>query len=83
MTFINLNKNLNDQISRVAYIKFVDVWFLVCTIFIFASLLEFALVNYIARSKDKVIITGQGSMKIFKEGLKEVSRSAFTTPSLR
>ena len=83
LTFINLNKNLNDQISRVAYIKFGDVWFFVCTLFIFSSLLEFALVNYIARSKDKVVIQGQGSIGIIKEGLKEVSRSAFTTPSLR
>ena len=83
LTFINLNKQLNDQISRVAYIKFVDVWFLVCTIFIFASLLEFAFVNYIARSKDSVTIDGEGGMSIFKEGLKELSRSAFTTPSLR
>ena len=83
LTFINLNKQLNDQISRVAYIKFVDVWFLVCTVFIFASLLEFAFVNYIARSKDSVTIHGEGGMSIFKEGLKELSRSAFTTPSLR
>ena len=83
LTFINLNKQLYDQISRVAYIKYVDVWFLVCTVFIFASLLEFAFVNYIARSKDSVTIHGEGSMAIFKEGLKELSRSAFTTPSLR
>ena len=83
LTFINLNKNLNDQISRVAYVKFVDVWFLVCTVFIFASLLEFAFVNYIARSKASVTIHGEGGLSIFKEGLKELSRSAFTTPSLR
>ena len=99
LTFINLNKILNDQISRVAwgmgrgggydqisrvaYVKFVDVWFLVCTVFIFASLLEFAFVNYIARSKESVTIHGEGGLSIFKEGLKELSRSAFTTPSLR
>ena len=36
--------------SHVGYIKFIDVWFLVTTVFIFASLLEFALVNVIFRS---------------------------------
>ena len=51
--------------------------------FIFASLLECAFVNYIARSKDSVTIHGEGGMSIFKEGLKELSRSAFTTPSMR
>ena len=54
-----------------------------CTIFIFASLLEFAFVNYIARSKESVTLQGDGGMNIFKEGFKELSKSAFTTPSLR
>jgi len=51
LTFINLHKNINDKVSRVQYIKFIDIWFLTSTIFIFTSLIEFALVNSIDRGR--------------------------------
>ena len=39
------------NLPKVSYIKFIDIWFLVCTCFIFFSLMEFALVNIISRRK--------------------------------
>ena len=36
---------------KVNYVKFIDIWFLACTCFIFLSLLEFAVVNTIWRRK--------------------------------
>ena len=36
---------------KVNYVKFIDIWFLSCTCFIFLSLLEFAVVNTIWRRK--------------------------------
>ena len=77
--------------------KFIDIWFLACTCFIFLSLLEFAVVNTIWRRKydlislnttltrsshcrDTVHIKRLTSGKIFREGLKEVKRTAFSTP---
>ena len=38
-------------ILKVNYVKFIDIWFLACTCFIFLSLLEFAVVNTIWRRK--------------------------------
>ena len=49
LTYINLHKNINDNVSRVHYIKYIDIWFLVSTFFIFLSLVEFAIVNSIQR----------------------------------
>lgn len=37
--------------AQVSYIKATEVWFIVCTAFIFGSLLEFAFVNTIWRRK--------------------------------
>lgn len=51
LTFINLHKNINDKVSKVQYIKYIDIWFMTSTIFIFLSLLEFALVNSIVRGR--------------------------------
>ena len=40
---------------KVNYVKFIDIWFLACTCFIFLSLLEFAVVNTIWRRKYDLI----------------------------
>ena len=61
LTFINLHKNINDKVSKVQYIKYIDIWFMTSTIFIFLSLLEFALVNSIVRGRYPI------SSRIFKK----------------
>jgi len=83
LTLITLTQSTSAaNLPKVSYIKFIDIWFLVCTCFIFFSLMEFALVNIISRRKEEVAqMTKISASQILAEGLREAGRSAFTTPS--
>lgn len=51
LTFITLSRNIGSSLPKVSYIKATEIWFIVCTGFIFGSLVEFAFVNIIYRRK--------------------------------
>ncbi|XP_026274381.1 pH-sensitive chloride channel 2 isoform X1 [Frankliniella occidentalis] len=70
LTFITLTRNSGSPLPKVSYIKATEIWFMVCTAFIFGSLVEFAFVNTIWRRKNNV--------ELKKVNTKHVLRSTLT-----
>lgn len=69
LTFITLTLSQENNLSKVSYVTLSEVWFLVCTFFIFASLMEFAFVNTIWRR--------ESNLQLKKRTTKYIVRSTF------
>lgn len=50
LTMVMQISGINASLPPVSYIKAIDIWTMVCLIFVFGALFEFALVNYALRN---------------------------------
>ncbi|XP_034488175.1 glycine receptor subunit alpha-4 [Drosophila innubila] len=74
LSFITLSLSQENNLSKVSYVTMSEVWFLVCTFFIFGSLMEFAFVNTIWRRNN--------NLELKKRTTKYIVRSTFV-PKLK
>ncbi|KAL7294395.1 hypothetical protein TKK_0012400 [Trichogramma kaykai] len=69
LAFMTLASKVENSLPKVSYIKASEVWFLGCTIFLFAAIIEFAFVNTIYRRKKNVPLKKVNSKYILKSTL--------------
>ncbi|XP_069129163.1 gamma-aminobutyric acid receptor subunit beta-like [Argopecten irradians] len=64
LTMTTISNGVRSSLPRISYVKAIDIYLVMCFVFVFAALLEYAAVNYTfwgARAKKKT--------KKFKDGL--------------
>lgn len=66
LTTTTMSAGARASLPRVSYIKAIDVWMIICLIFVFASLIEYAVVNVMSRKKPKQKNKQKGSRRCLK-----------------
>jgi len=51
LTMTTMSAGARSSLPRVSYVKAVDIWMILCMFFVFASLIEYAVVDVLARRK--------------------------------
>ncbi len=65
LTMTTISTGVRSSLPRISYVKAIDIYLVMCFVFVFAALLEYAAVNYTywgARAKKKAKHDKSGSL---------------------
>merc|ERR1719402_1943812 len=54
LTLTAMFSSVRQNVPRVSYVSLLDIWMLVCMLFVFSCILEFIIVTCLRRSEKKV-----------------------------
>ena len=63
LTMTTQTTGARSSLPRVSYVKAIDVWMSTCLFFVFASLLEFAYINVLARRRFPYACIGGSALR--------------------
>jgi gamma-aminobutyric acid receptor subunit beta len=71
LTMTTISTGVRSSLPRISYVKAIDIYLVMCFVFVFAALLEYAAVNYTywgARAKKKSKKSKEAEDKITAQG---------------
>lgn len=78
LTMTTISTGVRSSLPRISYVKAIDIYLVMCFVFVFAALLEYAAVNYTywgARAKKKSKKTKEAEEKKTVQGKQEALTS--------
>ncbi|XP_052867820.1 gamma-aminobutyric acid receptor subunit beta-like isoform X2 [Anopheles cruzii] len=79
LTMTTISTGVRSSLPRISYVKAIDIYLVMCFVFVFAALLEYAAVNYTywgARAKKKSKTNKDAERKVFGKTEKTACSSA-------
>ncbi|XP_049297040.1 gamma-aminobutyric acid receptor subunit beta-like [Anopheles funestus] len=79
LTMTTISTGVRSSLPRISYVKAIDIYLVMCFVFVFAALLEYAAVNYTywgARAKKKCKKNKEAERKVFGKAEKTSTCSA-------
>ncbi|XP_046993003.1 gamma-aminobutyric acid receptor subunit beta-like isoform X2 [Schistocerca americana] len=76
LTMTTISTGVRSSLPRISYVKAIDIYLVMCFVFVFAALLEYAAVNYTywgARAKKKSKKTKEAEEKKTTQGMKPIT----------